>query len=82
MIDHWSCIMRRGHSSPRKKIQAQLDASWKYKAGLRKKGVPLRDDLARAAFVRVLDQLAERLEKGEENTLERGTNAFLRHLPG
>ncbi len=65
----------------RSRKRSQLDASWKYKQGLRKDGIPLRDDLARAAFLRVLEELSVRLEKGEEAKLENGINAFMRYLP-
>ncbi|UVF22813.1 hypothetical protein HPT29_027735 (plasmid) [Microvirga terrae] len=70
-----------GRRYNRYKANKQLDASLKYKKNLRKAGVPLRDDLARAAFIRVLDDLADKLEKGDGEKLEKGINVWIRRLP-
>lgn len=65
----------------RSRKRSQLDASWKYKQNMRKDGIPQRDDLARAAFVRILDGLADELETGDGEKLEKGISAWIRRLP-
>jgi hypothetical protein len=52
----------------------------KYKDGLRRGGIPQRDDLARAAFLRLLDDLADKLERGDAK-FERGLSVYTRFLP-
>lgn len=48
--------IRRGHL---RKIEDQLESSAQYKAGLRRRGIPRRDDPARASFSKVIGAFAE-----------------------
>jgi hypothetical protein len=65
----------------RYRANKQLDASLKYKKNLRKEGIPLRDDLARAAFTRLIGDLAGRVENGDGGKFDRTISAFIAHLP-
>jgi hypothetical protein len=73
--------MRRIRSSYRKKAQAQLDASQKYKDCLRKEGIPLRDDLARALFSAIIEELAEMRQKAQGERYQRWLDRIVGALP-
>jgi len=64
-----------------RKIESQLEASAPYKAGLRRPGIPLRNDLARAPFPEVIRELANMRDAEQVDCLERWIGRIVSALP-
>lgn len=65
----------------RRRYLRQLDSSAKYKASLRRKGVPLRDDFARYAFNALIKELAGIRESGDAERYQRRIEGAAKVLP-
>jgi hypothetical protein len=70
-----------GRRYNRTKINAQLDASLKYKGKLREEGVPLRDDLARVSFASIIRRLAMFRRRGEFDRYDKTIKELVALLP-
>ena len=70
-----------GRRYSRSRINRQLDASLKYKKGLRKEGVPLRDDLARVAFASIIGRLSLFRRRGQIERFDKTVDELVRLLP-
>jgi len=64
-----------------RKIESQLESSARYKAGLRRRGIPLRDDLARAFFSEIIEELAEMREAEQVDRFEKWIDRIVSALP-